>query len=336
MKRERQVFQTREIAHKWAHQTQAEARNPQGNLYFRGATLYSYRDTYPIAKIFKKKAAVLVLHVENTYSATTSGHCHLAKYAASHLPSMVVPDVEPDNRYSYAPDQHAQNIRFLTEKAASLLAKAQRALSTNAVHRHCRYAQATLQNARDYSVFFSIQRKVPAFPATLWDAAAARARRIENPDPASADKRERARAQRKAVCEAKQEYEAEMVRSQRAARAEADFYLSMAKRSDWRLHDAFDLSCDGRFLSVLLRVNGDEIETSEGARIPIAHAARIWKAVEAVRASGVPYKHNGHSIHAGDYRIDRIDADGTLRAGCHVIPHSELRAMARQLRLGAA
>lgn len=87
------------------------------------------------------------------------------------------------------------------------------------------------------------------------------------------------------------------------------------------------------FGPVMLRVNGDEIETSMGARIPLAQAPRLWRAIEAVRASGVPYQHNGHSIHAGEFRIDRIEVDGTLQAGCHTIEHFELRAMARALHL---
>src|SRR3990167_11282137 len=65
MPRQRHVFPTDEIPHKWAHQTQEEARNPQGNLYFRGPTLYSYRDSYPIARLFKKRGAALVLHVSD-------------------------------------------------------------------------------------------------------------------------------------------------------------------------------------------------------------------------------------------------------------------------------
>ena len=41
-KRKKHVFDTGEIPHLWAHRTQDEARNRQGNLYFTGDTIYSY------------------------------------------------------------------------------------------------------------------------------------------------------------------------------------------------------------------------------------------------------------------------------------------------------
>jgi len=62
MARERHVFPTSEIPHKWAHATQSDARNNGGNLYFRGDTIYSYRDSWPLARIYRhKKRGVLVL-----------------------------------------------------------------------------------------------------------------------------------------------------------------------------------------------------------------------------------------------------------------------------------
>ena len=63
MSRQRYVYPTEEIPHKWVHQTQDSARNPQGNLFFEGDTLYSYRTSAPIAKLYgpKRDGARLVL-----------------------------------------------------------------------------------------------------------------------------------------------------------------------------------------------------------------------------------------------------------------------------------
>ena len=311
----RHVSPTSEILHKWAHQTQSDACNPQGNLYFRGTTLYSYRDNYPIAKIFKKKTgAALVLHVSDTYSNTTAGHCNAARRATSHLPCATVPDVEPDMYAGRAAEKHAFNVKFLVDLAAEHLAKAQRALSVGAVSWRRNNAREALQDAETYSRFFGIRRKVPVFPEQAWADADARAERIENPDP---------------------------VRDARKASRElAKVYLQyQCARTAWRLGESLPhlpyrrrrQNCIDASRPIMLRVNGEEIETSQGARIPAHHAARLWKAIEFVRASGAPYERNGHSIRAGNYHVDRIEVDGTLRAGCHVIPHSELRSMARQL-----
>jgi hypothetical protein len=183
MTRQRQVYPTGEIPHKWAHATQESARNPQGNLYFRGDTLYSYRESYPIAKIFKKKGGVLVLHCENTYSTTTAKHCGLARRAAAHLTAITVPDVVPDDRYRHARTQHAINIKFLVDLAAEQLEKAQRCFLGRVVIWRQEIAEQALTDAQTYSAFFGIRRKVPAFPAEAWDAAHDRVRRIENPHP---------------------------------------------------------------------------------------------------------------------------------------------------------
>src|SRR5215472_7851512 len=42
----------------------------------------------------------------------------------------------------------------------------------------------------------------------------------------------------------------------------------------------------GAYPDVLLRVRGDEIETSRGARIPVSHCARIWRVIQRVMQSG--------------------------------------------------
>jgi hypothetical protein len=87
----------------------------------------------------------------------------------------------------------------------------------------------------------------------------------------------------------------------------------------------------------MLRVNGEQIETSLGARIPLAAAPMVWNMVQRARRSesGLAPCNIGadRRPRIGDYPLDRIDADGTLHAGCHTIPYSELSSMARALGL---
>lgn len=79
--RTKQVYPTSEIAHLWAHQTQDSARNPgSGNFYFKGKTIYSYRDSYPIATLYKD----IVFFRLDSYSNTTSKHINHAWGAVSH------------------------------------------------------------------------------------------------------------------------------------------------------------------------------------------------------------------------------------------------------------
>ena len=86
MPRRKHAFPTSEIPHLWAHRVQDDGRNPQGNLYFRGDTIYSYRDSYPIASHVTsgEKNAVLI-RAGQPYSVTTSGHISAVR---SSLPEM--------------------------------------------------------------------------------------------------------------------------------------------------------------------------------------------------------------------------------------------------------
>jgi len=79
---------------------------------------------------------------------------------------------------------------------------------------------------------------------------------------------------------------------------------------------------------VMLRLDGDEVVTSLGARFPILHAAWALAFVRRVRESGQAYVRNGHTIHLGHYSIDRIEADGPVKAGCHVVSWQAIERIA--------
>jgi hypothetical protein len=94
-KRKKFVFDTGEIPHLWAHRTQEEARNRQGNLYFNGDTIYSYGSHFPIARHAANEAGERsVLLTTATYSVTTSNHCSAVRSAIpSSLRVFRVPNV---------------------------------------------------------------------------------------------------------------------------------------------------------------------------------------------------------------------------------------------------
>ena len=81
-KRKKHVFNTGEIPHLWAHRTQDEARNRQGNLYFTGSTIYSYGSHFPVARhVTNDTGERAVLFTTATYSVTTSSHCSAVRSA---------------------------------------------------------------------------------------------------------------------------------------------------------------------------------------------------------------------------------------------------------------
>lgn len=81
-----------------------------------------------------------------------------------------------------------------------------------------------------------------------------------------------------------------------------------------------------------VHIEGDKIETSLGANVPLTHAKHLWNTIKKIQSGEQPaYHHNGHTIHIGSFRVDSIDADGTLRAGCHTIPYESMAELAAKL-----
>lgn len=322
MPRQRNVYPTAEIPHLWAHARQQSARNPQGNLFFRDATIYSYRESWPLARIYTRRdGARLVLSNSASYSITTTGHQFAANRAVSNLQRIAVPCVSLDYETKL---RHGENIAYLQRVAADHLKAAQRATSVHRVEWRRRVAFDALTACGHYMGFFGIRRKAPVIPVAEWHAAEERAQRIENPDPETRAARERANMKRT-----------------EAKRAREALHQACA-RTDWRLHGAFGVSFPWRrradIGACMLRLSEDaqSIETSLGARVPVAAAPMVWRAVERARTEGSVYGERIRRygiVRIGDYPLDRIDADGTLHAGCHTIPYSELSAMARRLGL---
>jgi hypothetical protein len=327
------VYPNREIPHLWAHQTQEHARG--SNVKFQGPAIYSYATI--VARLYEHKArGKLVLVSERTYSQTTSKHLGYIRRAVSHLDTITVPHVT-GSRYNNFPlrrAEHRANFQFLTEQSAAALARASRAMTVSRAGWACEAARRLALNAQRYSDFFGLRFRVKEIPEEVTDAAIERARRIEHPDPASKDKRERASAQRKATAAARAERIA-------AQKRERDFYRIGAARSSWRLGDAWGTDYEAlRSSACMLRVDGEEIETSWSARVPVAAAPMVWEKVrQSIRAGG--WENGTGSMTRfrrfliGDYPLDRIDADGTLHAGCHTIPYGELAAVARTLGLAS-
>ena len=74
-----------------------------------------------------------------------------------------------------------------------------------------------------------------------------------------------------------------------------------------------------------------EVVTSRGVRFPIAHAKKGLILVRAVMARGEDWVRNGHSCRLGHYSIDRIEANGTVHAGCHVVSWEEIKRVAAEI-----
>ena len=74
-KRTKTVLTNGMVAHVWAQQNQTFGRSANGNFYFRDATIYSYRDSFPLASFVTLPNGTRAVFINrDKYSVTTSSH----------------------------------------------------------------------------------------------------------------------------------------------------------------------------------------------------------------------------------------------------------------------
>ena len=299
------VYTNRELPHLWAHKTQDSARTSNGNIFFRNGTIYSYGEHFPIAKHYTSKAGVdFILFTVLDYSVTTSGHKSRVRQAIPENAVVLYVD-HVDGRYNSEPD-HAANLQGLAERVARHSAKAARARKAYSVSWELGRAQANHDWFEQYCNLFKIPKKDrPKLP--------------EVPE-ADSEKMEALRVKEAKASAAKAATE-KRKRAQRLIELQADIRA-------WQAGERNSLPWDA---PAVIRIEGDEVVTSKGARVPVSHAKRGLRFVREVVKSGQEYRRNGHTFHLGHYSIDRIETDGTLHAGCHVIAYAEIERIAPQL-----
>lgn len=84
-----------------------------------------------------------------------------------------------------------------------------------------------------------------------------------------------------------------------------------------------------------LRIIGNDVQTSLGARVPIADAVRAIAFIASMRKLRNTWQHawqrNGESCPVGDFQIDSISETGDIKAGCHFIQWSEIEPIGKAL-----
>jgi len=306
-KRKKCVFDTGEIPHLWAHRTQDEARNRQGNLYFTGNTIYSYGPHFPIARHVTNEAGErAVLLTTATYSVTTSSHCSAVRSA---IPSGIrvfrVPNV-CHRRYSrndLSTHDHEVNLGDYAERIEKHVLTSARARSSYSKTWNNQRAGHLRDQAFAYCAFFGLP--VPNIPEVP---------ELDSEALTAIRKREAKRAAEKAEQTKRERAEAIVRQQELITKCRAGQYSGC-------LYD----------IPAMLRIDGDEVVTSRGARFPISHAKRALAFVRKVRQSGQAYVRNGRTIHLGPYALDRIEPDGTVEAGCHVVSWEEIQRLAPTL-----
>lgn len=320
MARERHVYPTDEIAHLWAHQTQSDARNPGGNFYFSGPTIYSYGSHFPVAMIAtsqkgKHKGEKAILFTNKGYSVTTSKHIGMVRRA---IPGdMPIFSVSVPTRYN---DEQLKEYEKRIKSALESVVQP-RIRKTTKVTRYDA-AVALINEANHFAEFFG-ERKRFSVPDMDGLAASIEADRKSEEKKLA---RERAAQEKK--------YAAELAEREAIAATAAQKWIAGGEE-----YGDNELSLNYREVQALIHseyaylklqpvqaadFNGVEIETSKGARGPVDHARRALAIYRKLREKGETYQRNGHTIHIGHYALDSIDADGNMKAGCHFFKAAEI------------
>ncbi len=283
------------VCHLWANQSQSEARNAAGNIYFNGATIYSYGSHFPIAcHVTNKRGKKAILFTSRGCSVTTSGHKSEVRGACHHLTVFTVPEVLVNS------ETHKRNLEYYRDEIAQLSKKVLRARSNQEFL--FRELQATVKQANEYAAFFG-QRVRFSAPATIDTA--------ELESIINGHQKKKSQEERKA----------EKIRKERQAEQEKE---AARKLEEWKMGKDVYIRTNG---NASLRINGDMIETSAGAEVPLKHAVKILPRIR----SGKPYVRNGHTIHLGQFALDAIDEQGNITAGCHTITREEIERIAKKI-----
>jgi hypothetical protein len=290
------VVSSSEVPHLWAHQSQDSARNGNDTLYFRGATIYSYGSHFPIASFVETPDQSRVIYfTTETYSVTTARHISMVRHSLpGYLPVFNVP--LDQGFYRKEPAYFAGTYRDRIKEASENVAR-----SRNQNLREYRYETLCelVKEANRYCETFKLSETfmVP----TDFDELKKELSRI------AAEKRSEEKAR-----------QAETLRKN--SEAIEQWCKGLRSELPWNIE------------TVYLRIEGDEMVTSKGARVPLSHAVALLETIEHCIETRTPYKRNGHTIRIGFYTVDSIDTDGNLRAGCHSILWSQISRIAPMVR----
>lgn len=302
------VHDTRKIAHLWMHKEQSHARNVQNNFYFQNSTIYSYGSHFPIASHAQTNAGEqCVIMTTRGHSSTTAKHLHLVRMAIPgnvpvfHAPwPLPVSGTHAENISSLQNDviRAAQELGACPKRRPSI-AKARRALDA-AINTAVRYCEA-----------FGTPEQVETIKAYVC---------ID--DEQLAQLRQRVAQEREAERQRRQEAAA------RAQEANAEYLKNTrAQLQAWKRGED-SLPLRAHYLPPVLRIVGDQVETSLGVTMSLGLVIRGLRLLDRLNTQGQTGERTGEKI--GQYDLLEVSAEKVV-IGCHHIPISEVNWLRDQL-----
>lgn len=319
----RTVFNNSELPHIWVHGNQDYGRNSNSSFYFRGNTIYSYGSHFPIAvKLKNKKGKQAFLFTTRHYGVTTAKHKN--ETWSSIRGNGEIFDVPLSSNCRNVEELHTFVCAYFKSQINEWYKEAQ---SGSKIKRYDRL-QTMLkfqEEAIKYSKFFNLglhnSFKLPVNKEDLEDLLRVSKVHKDKHDAQVEARRAVKRAEREAWWNQYQEDQ-----RLRREQEEADKLLKLDEKiANWRSGKYANLPYD---LSPMLRIKGDQVQTSKGAIFPLEAARRAIPYIKSVMDSGLDQE---VSFRLGTYKIDKIYADGTVKAGCHTVKWEEIQRLELEL-----
>lgn len=311
-KRVRKVWDTDQVAHLWANQSQDEARNKHGNFYFTGDTIYSYGGHFPIARHVTKgkgkRARKYVLFTTRTYSKTTANHIYLTRLSLrNHDDKTVIKCMNP-GVYS----DHGPNLAWYDAEIKENLDKSRTARNNKLYYLST--AKDLAEQANKYCKLFGIKRKFKV---------------IEIPQEVIDQHHKLMAKQAEKDREKLEKWELERRERNRISQEKFSEQSAQWMRGELRTYDLAARHINPVMLRLVRNDAGepDMVETSHGAFVPYKDAVRLLGLVR----SGYTIGQVTNRV-IGGFPLRKITAE-SVEIGCHTIPVKEIERLAATLGL---
>lgn len=311
------VFTGKEVPHIWAQQSQEIGR--ASNIFFEGATIFSYGKHFPIATIEGND----VLFTLRSYSNTTAKHVSRTRNAVSHhniiycydVPVKYKGDKKPLNKQPFT-GKHEANLNHWKNEINALFLELgnnkNRDISgrINAINTH-------IEQLNKYVSYFAIKIKDTELKNLIKIAS-------------SPDFLTRAR-------EAKEKQDLAKEKKLKEAQKAYELHLNMWRNYDTEGYNSLNsktkelISYYTNNLGALTRLRynaeNNRIETSKGVLIPAPIAKKAYTQLNGCMEGSC----NDISVPVMDYTITETGKD-YIKAGCHTIPKEDVRYIANLLK----
>jgi hypothetical protein len=299
--RTKTVYGTDEVPHLWAHQRTDHARNPQGNLYFHGKTIYSYGSHYPIAVISEKDSNT-VLFNSNSSTNTTQGQKSSVRSAISH--KTIIYCSNPVEAEHGDHDRNLKDFEYRAKEPANKIGKAKKP------EKYFSEIESIRNEFLAYTGFFKIKFKKKDYPTVFME-----------PSPELIEQAKE-RVKREKVLQAQREAKAlKLAENQLAWWKQNKTYRETGTSESNNL-----IPAPTGLKHTYLRIDTEgQIETSKGIELPMDVARRFYHWCRVMAKSGGCNGDCKKEILG--YPVKVIDSEHIV-IGCHDIQWTEINRIA--------